>query len=92
MAIPVVVSPHGFPVRPVDANAPEMIVAKNGIGMPITITDLGIPFIVRGLDDPVIVDLFALTSDDDGEILVGDDGEALAVTQQTIETVEELLA
>lgn len=54
MPIPVVVAENGrgIPVRPVEARAPSMIVAENGRGVPIVISDLGAPFIVRGLTPP----------------------------------------
>ena len=42
----------GIPVRPVDANAPSMTIAANGIGAPIVISDLGTPFIVNGYVPP----------------------------------------
>ena len=46
--IPVVIAEKGLgiTVRPVDANAPSMTIAANGIGAPIVISDLGAPFIV----------------------------------------------
>lgn len=50
MPIPVVLSPLGLPVRAVTANAPTMQVASNGIGLPIRISDLGVPFVVLGLE------------------------------------------
>ena len=54
MGIPVVMSEngHGLPVRPVEANAPSMTIAANGIGAPIVISDLGAPFIVDGYVPP----------------------------------------
>lgn len=50
--VPVVIAENGlgFPVRPVEANAPVMTIAKNGLGAPIVISDLGAPFIVQGLE------------------------------------------
>ena len=36
----------------VDANAPSMTIAANGIGAPIVISDLGTPFIVNGYVPP----------------------------------------
>lgn len=54
MTIPVVIAENGFgiPVRPVEANAPPMQVADNGLGTPIVISDLGTPFIVNGYVPP----------------------------------------
>lgn len=37
-------------VRPVDSGAPVLTVAENGFGMPIVISDLGVPFVVEGLE------------------------------------------
>lgn len=74
--IPVVVVENGgLPVRAVDTRAPLMTVAANGIGLPITITDLGAPFIVQGYEPEV---LFALASDDDA-LLLDDDDEFVEV-------------
>lgn len=52
--IPVVIAENGmgFPVKPVDANAPSMTIADNGQGAPIVISDLGAPFIVEGYVPP----------------------------------------
>ena len=50
MGIPVVMSENvlGLPVRPVDAKAPVMTIAGNGLGAPIVISDIGAPFIIEG--------------------------------------------
>lgn len=75
MPIPVVISANGrgLPVRPVEKNAPTMIVATNGKGAPIVISDLGAPFIVQGYND---IEQFALSSDD-GANLTDDDTEVM---------------
>lgn len=57
MGIPVVVSNNGIPVRPVDDGWPVMTVADNGLGAPITISDDGAPFVVKGLVPPGPVNL-----------------------------------
>jgi len=51
---PVVIATNGkgFPVRPVEANAPLLTIATNGKGAPIVISDLGAPFIVQGYTPP----------------------------------------
>lgn len=64
-----IVERGGFPVRPVEANYPLMTVATNGLGTPITISDLGAPFVVQGYDP---LTQFALSSDD-GSNLIDDD-------------------
>lgn len=47
--IPVVVVPKGgIPVRSVDGGAPVMTIADNGMGIPITYSNNGAPFVVRG--------------------------------------------
>lgn len=48
MPIPVVISTNGFvlPVRQVDGGAPVMQVAA--IGIPIVLSDLGVPMVVLG--------------------------------------------
>lgn len=43
---------YGFPVRPVEANAPVLTIADNGMGAPIVISDNGAPFIVQGYTPP----------------------------------------
>lgn len=52
--VPVVIVENGFgfPVRPVEKNAPLLSVAENGFGAPIVITDNGTPFIVDGYTPP----------------------------------------
>ena len=72
----VIVEQGGFPVRPVEANYPLMTVATNGLGTPITISDLGAPFLVQGLPaepDP----LLSALSSDDGSNLVDDDDQIM---------------
>lgn len=72
MAVPVVIiESGGFPVRPVETGFPVMTVADNGIGTPITITDLGAPFIVQGYEPPM--EGFALSGDNGANILSDDD-------------------
>lgn len=44
----VIVAKGGVPVNPVDKRAPMLTVATNGMGLPITISDRGAPFIVQG--------------------------------------------
>lgn len=44
----VIVDKGGVPVNPVDKRAPVLTVATNGMGLPITISDKGAPFIVQG--------------------------------------------
>lgn len=50
MGIPVVISTNvlGIPVSQVDAKAPVMTIAGNGLGAPIVISDIGAPFIIEG--------------------------------------------
>lgn len=48
----VIVESGGVPVTAVEADAPVMTVAANGIGLPITLSDNAPPFIVQGLPDP----------------------------------------
>lgn len=49
----VVVESGGFPVRPVESDAPVLTIAENGEGAPITIDDEnGAPFIVEGYEPP----------------------------------------
>lgn len=52
--VPVVISENGqgFPVKPVDANAPLLTASGNGVGAPIVISDLGAPFIIDGINPP----------------------------------------
>lgn len=54
MSIPVVITENGkgIPVKPVEGKAPKMIVATNGLGAPIVISDNGAPFIVDGYTPP----------------------------------------
>ena len=57
MGIPVVVTPSGgLPVKLVDADAPVLTVSANGLGLPVTFSDRGMPFVVEGgsnwFDDP----------------------------------------
>lgn len=54
MGVPVVIADNGlgFPVRPVEANAPVLTIADNGFGAPIVISDNGAPFIVEGYTPP----------------------------------------
>lgn len=44
----VIVAKGGVPVNPVDKRAPLLTVATNGMGLPITISVKGAPFIVQG--------------------------------------------
>lgn len=69
-----IVESGGVPVRPVESNYPLMTVATNGLGLPITISDLGAPFIVQGYVEPE--SLSALSSDD-GSNLVDDNEEVM---------------
>lgn len=49
----VVTEDDGFPVKPVDSDAPVLTVAANGMGAPITIDEEdGAPFIVEGYTPP----------------------------------------
>ena len=50
--IPAVIATNGLgmPVRPVDKNAPSMVISPNGLGIPVVISDLGIPYIISGLE------------------------------------------
>ena len=52
MGIPVVISNNGFglPVNPVEGNFPTMTVSANGNGLPIIISENGVPFIVQGYE------------------------------------------
>lgn len=52
---PVVISSNGlgFPVRPVDANAPVLTIAANGLGAPIILSEGGTPFILEGMEPPI---------------------------------------
>lgn len=68
----IIVESGGVPVRPVEAGFPLMTVADNGMGTPITITDLGAPFIVQGYELPEEGLQEALSSDD-GALLIDDD-------------------
>lgn len=49
--IPVVIAQNGrgVAVKPVEANAPCAVVAANGLGTPVVISDSGTPMIVDGL-------------------------------------------
>lgn len=51
---PVVIAENGqgFPVNPVEADAPLLTIAENGLGAPIVISELGAPFIVQGYEPP----------------------------------------
>lgn len=51
---PVVIATNGFgmAVNPVDANAPVLTIADNGIGVPIVISANGAPYIVQGYTPP----------------------------------------
>lgn len=69
----VVVSSGGVPVNPADRLAPLMTVAGNGLGVPITLTPHGAPFVIDGLDT-----LSALSSDD-GANLTDDDDTVMEV-------------
>lgn len=52
--MPVVISDtHGLPVRPVSANGVPMMIATNGFGTPIVISDLGIPAVIEGYFSPL---------------------------------------
>lgn len=70
MGIPVVIAENGqgFPVKPVEDNAPVMTVAENGLGAPIVISELGAPFVVQGLRPSWAPDnaLFAIETVPDG--------------------------
>lgn len=48
---PVIIASNGrgFPVRPVDENAPVLTVSANSLGTPIVISERGAPFIIEGL-------------------------------------------
>lgn len=48
----VIVAKGGFPVAPVEKNAPVLTVATNGRGVPVTIADRGTPFIIEGYVPP----------------------------------------
>ena len=52
--VPVVIATNGrgFPVNPVEANAPVLTIADNGYGAPIVISERGAPFIVEGYTPP----------------------------------------
>src|SRR5690606_41550417 len=52
--IPAVIATNGLgmPVRPVDKNAPSMVISPNGLGIPVVVSDLGIPYIISGLTPP----------------------------------------
>lgn len=51
MSIPVVIAEngHGLPVRAVEADAPVLTVAGNGLGAPVVISERGAPFVIEGL-------------------------------------------
>lgn len=53
-----IVEKGGLPVRAVETGAP-VLVASESRGYPITITDRGVPFVVRGLDSRTPAGLFA---------------------------------
>lgn len=67
-----IVESGGFPVRPVEANYPLMTLSDNEIGVSITISDLGAPFVVDGYVD--LGGRFAL-SGDNGENILSDNDE-----------------
>lgn len=54
MGIPVVIAENGqgIPVKPVDGDAPDMVVSTNGFGAPIVLSENGAPFIVDGVMPP----------------------------------------
>ena len=59
--VPVIVTAkNGLPVRPVDKNGPLLTVSENGIGAPITLSDLGAPAVVQGLPPPYDPDAVAI--------------------------------
>lgn len=47
--IPIVLSPNGKPITPVQSGAPLLTVTGNGLGYPVTIAENATPFIVDGL-------------------------------------------
>lgn len=49
----IIVESGGLPVSQVEAGAPVMTVAQNGLGIPITLVDNAAPFIVQGTEPPV---------------------------------------
>lgn len=75
MGIPVVIAENGqgFPVRPVEDNAPVMTVAENGLGAPVVISELGAPFVVEGIAPPIDWNwqTFSMTNGGDGVQWVG---------------------
>ena len=48
----VIVEKGGFPVKAVETRAPIMMVAENGMGVPIVLSERGAPFIIEGLPEP----------------------------------------
>lgn len=46
----VIVEAGGVPVTPVDANAPLMTIADNGLGTPITVAEDAAPVILQNED------------------------------------------
>lgn len=69
----VIVEDKGVPIRPVESNYPLMTVAENGMGLPITISDLGAPFVVQGYEPVPEPELLTALSSDDGAPLIDDD-------------------
>lgn len=47
----VIVESGGIPVTAVEASAPVMTVATNGLGLPVTLTDNAPPFIIQGIPE-----------------------------------------
>lgn len=70
---PVVISDNedGFPVNPVLSNYPLMTVTTNGRGTPITIDEMGAPFVLQGYEAPI--QGLALSSDDGSNLIDDDD-------------------
>lgn len=76
---PVVIATNGqgFPVRPVDSDAPTMTIAANGWGAPIVLSDDGAPFIVEGLEpDDLGFQEIVLTNGSEGQWVGYSDGGA----------------
>lgn len=82
MGIPVVIAENGqgFPVKPVEDNAPVMTVAENGLGAPIVISELGAPFIVEGIVPPIDWDwqAFSITAGDSGDWIGYSNGDIVS--------------
>ncbi len=70
-----IVESGGFPVKAVESNAPLLTIAGDGLGSPITISDLGAPFIVQGYSTIPPEEPFSVLSSDDGSNLVDDNEE-----------------